>query len=316
MNSTHYSDSTQKKIPRFHRLDTVNIKALESTFSEYPFLQGRVEIHLPFNKTKSSFQNDKIWVWAKFDRRPATYLVFQEGQPACIWDPSRQEGMTLRWLLPPGFCSKGPTICLANLLAGESTIQIEDLLVSEGQDLWSNFKFSERWEKLRNLWSKMPADQPLLAVTPRIVKPFSLQEWQENYDASLSWIFQPDVARSPRWYWWDAVTKIEKKTYIPPTLARKPEILTLICALCKPYTKLGLPDTSMLECQEGRTIGIAGITTLDLSKTLRSEMKPEGVPVEVKWNDEFEKYQIVRLLPTGSPISTESFFSRSLVGNG
>ena len=316
MNSRPRFDETQKKVPRFRRLDNENIKTLESTFADYPFLQGRVEIHLPFNKAKSSFANDTIWVWPKFDRRPATYLVFQEDQPTCIWDPSRQEGMTLRWLLPPGFCSKGPTICLANLLAGESTIQIEDLLVYEGKDLWSTLKFSDRWEKLRSIWTRLPADQPLLSVTPRIVKPFSLQEWQENYDSSLSWIFQPEVVRSPRWYWWDSVTKVEKKEYIPPTLTRRTEVMTLLCALCKPYTKLGLPDTYILECQEGTPIGIAGIATLGLSKILRSEMLPTGIPVEVIWNEEFGKYQIVRTLPAGSIISSESFFSRSTVGNG
>ena len=34
----------------------------------------------------------------------------------------------------------------------------------------------------------------------------------------------------------------------------------------------------------------------------------EGAPVEVKWNDTFKKYQIIRVLPTGTPITTQSFF--------
>lgn len=310
MNSApRFDDAGNKKVPRFRRLDNENIKALESAFAAYPFLQGRVEIHLPSGRAKQIFTSEKLWVWPKFDRRPATYLVFQEDQPTCSWDPTRQEGMTLRWLLPPGFCSRGPTICLANLLAGESVIQIEDLLVADGTDIWSTRPFSERWELLRQLWSRMPVDQPLLAVKPKIVKPLTLDEWRDNYDASLSWIFQPDVVRGPRWFWWDVVTKVEKKTYSAPTLARKAEITTTLCAMCSPYSRLGLPDTYSLACQEGTSVGIASISTLELSKALRSEMRPDGIPVEVIWNDEFGKYQIVRILPAGSIISSKSFFS-------
>lgn len=271
---------------------------------------------MPYNRAQAAFTRDTLWVWPKFDRRPATYLVFQEDQPACIWDPTRQEGMTLRWLLPPGFCSRGPTICLANLLPGESIIQIEDLLVGEGIDLWSTLKFSDRWEKLRELWQRMPVDQPLLAVNPRIVEPCTLEAWKEKYDSSLSWIIQPDCARSPRWYWWDAVTKVEKKIYSAPTLERKPQITTLLCALCRPYGKTGLPDTYMLEAQDGSKVGIAGIATLKLSQQLRLECAEGGCPVEVAWNDDFGKYQIVRILPAGSPVSGATFFSKGTAAAG
>ena len=310
MNSRPVFDNQQKKVPRFRRLDAENIKALESAFAKYPFLSGRMEIHLPYGRAQAAFTRDTLWVWPKFDRRPATYLVFQEDQPACIWDPTRQEGMTLRWLLPPGFCSRGPTIFLANLLPGESVIQIEDLLVSEGEDLWSTSKFSDRWEQLRSLWQRMPADQPLLAVNPRVVEPYTLETWKENYDPSLSWIIQPDCARSPRWYWWDAVTKVEKKVYSAPTLERKAQITTLLCANCRPYSKLGLPDTYMLEAQDGSPIGIAGVPTLKLSQELRAGTGTAGMPVEVAWNEDFGKYQILRVLPAGSPVSGATFFAK------
>jgi hypothetical protein len=40
--------------------------------------------------------------------------------------------MTFRWILPPLFCEKGPTVCLANLLPSESVLQIEDLIIYQG----------------------------------------------------------------------------------------------------------------------------------------------------------------------------------------
>ena len=85
---------------------------------------------------------------------------------------------------------------------------------------------------------------------------------------------------------------------------------TLICAQCKPYTKLNLPDTYLLLSQEGTQIGIPSISTIDTSIALKTAVAeyPEGVPVEVAWNEEFEKYQIVRILPQGTPYSAHSFF--------
>lgn len=303
------------KVPRFRSLDKAHIQALESIFDKYKFLQGRVEIHLPFGRAKQTFSEKACWVWEKFDKRPATYLIFCDGFAPCIWDAGRQEGLTLRWILPPGFCQNGPVVCLANMLAGESVIQIEDLLVNEGVDLWNNKRFSERWNELAALWNRLPADQPLLAIKPRIIRPLSLEEWKDKYDPSISWIIQPDVYAAPRYYWRDVVTKVEEKKYIEPQLKRKAEITTMLVATCKPYAKSILPDTYSLFSQEGDNIGIASIGSMDLSKQLRSEMSTDGIPVELVWNDDFNKYKIIRILPKGTSSCYSSFFSKALVGN-
>jgi hypothetical protein len=165
----------KQKVPRFRRLDNDHISAIESLFKQFPFLNERVEIHMPFNRAKNTFSSGTVWLWPKFDKRPVGYLIFMEGFAPCIWYPERQEGMTFRWLLPPNFSQKGATVCLSNILAGESILQIEDIIVSEGKDLWSHLTFSERWSKLRDFWQSLPPDQPLLAFKPRLfLGPFPL----------------------------------------------------------------------------------------------------------------------------------------------
>jgi hypothetical protein len=302
----------KQKIPRFRRLDNDHISAIESLFKQFPFLNERVEIHMPFSKAKHTFSSGTVWVWPKFDKRPVGYLIFIEGFAPCIWYPERQEGMTFRWLLPPNFCQRGATICFANILAGESILQIEDIIISEGKDLWSHLSFSERWNKLRDFWTSLPADQPLLAFKPRIVKPISLSDWYLHYDPSIYWIIQPDHTRQPRWYWKDTVTIPENKTkeFIAPVLKRSPEIINVLCAFCTPYTKTVLPDTYSLFSQEGVSLGVASISTLSMSLELRKVMadNPGGFPVEVKWNENFNKYQIMRIMPSNTPITTASFF--------
>ena len=305
----------KQKIARFRRLDNDHISAIESIFRTFPFLNERVEIHMPFHKAKPTFSNGTVWLWPKFDKRPVGYLIFVDGFAPCIWYPERQEGMTFRWLLPPNFCSNGPTVCLANILAGESTLQIEDLVVYEGKDIWSTKTFSTRWNILSEFWNKLPADQPLLAFKPQVVKPIALEEWEMNYDPSKYWIIQPDHYNAPRWFWKDTITPLKKIEFIPPTLKRSAEVISCLTALCKPYTKTVLPDTYSLISQEGMQIGIASILGLQLSVELRKLVaeNPDGLPVEVKWNNEFSKYQIIKIQPAGTPITSISFFTNSIV---
>jgi hypothetical protein len=315
MSKSIHSTSPQfekQKIPRFRRLDNDHISAIESLFKKFPFLNERVEIHMPFSRAKSTFTTGAVWLWPKFDKRPVGYLIFIEGFAPCIWYPERQEGMTFRWLLPPNFCQKGATVCLANILAGESVLQIEDIVVYENKDLWSHMTFSQRWNKLRDFWHSLPADQPLLAFKPRIVTPISLDQWPLHYDASIYWIIQADHYKQPRWYWKDTVTVPEHKPveFIAPILKRGTEIPNIMVAYLTPYAKAVLPDTYSLSSQEGISLGVASISTLNMSIEIRKTMtnNTNGIPVEVKWNDTFNKYQVLRIMPDDTPITTASFF--------
>jgi len=306
----------KKKVARFHRLDSQHISAIESLYKSYPFLKQRMEIHMPFHQAKSTFSNGKVWVWPKFDKRPVGYLIFIEGFAPCIWYPERQEGMTFRWLLPPNFHDHGPTVCLANILAGESLLQIEDIAVYQGQDLWSTTVFSTRWNILKEFWSTLPPHQPLLAFTPQVVKPISLENWHLHYNREIYWIIQSDHCGYARWYWKDSTVQADSsmREFVPPKLKRNPEILTTLCASCTPYTKTALPDIYSLLSQEGESIGMAAISTLELSRELRglfSDKTVTGVPVTVVWNDVFKKYQITHTMARDTPITTHSFFYHS-----
>ena len=294
------------RIPRFSRLDEDHIQAIAKVTQR---LASRFEVHLPGHRAKQIFEREKLLVWAKFDRRPTCLLLFIDGFAPALWDPSRQEGLTFRWILPPGFGLKGPTVCLANLLKGESVLQIEDLVVYEGTELWSSQTFTSRWNQLRHFWNRLPPDQPLIAVKPRIVEPLSIANWATHYDNSLSWIIQPDTAGSQRFYWWDSVTPKTDASYRAPVLQRSPDIQVLMCALATPYTKIGLPDAYSLEADGNKYIGIASISTMALSQEMRTKSKDvTGIKVEVKWNEEFEKYQIVKILDDRTPVSAASFF--------
>lgn len=303
----------KKKVTRFRCLDTAHISAIESLYQSYPFLKDRVEIHMPFHRAKPTFSSGTVWLWPKFDKRPVGYLIFLDGFAPCIWYPDRQEGMTFRWLLPPSFCHAGPTICFANILTGESLLQIEDLIIYQGRDLWSHQVFSARWKLLLEFWGSLPPDQPLLAFQPRLVKPIALENWAEHYQPQMYWIIQADHARQSRWYWKDTVTPPPPQIeYHAPKMKRDAELVYQLCAACVPCTHVVLPDTYSLLSQEGQNIGIACISTLALSLELRRQFEggETQIHVEVKWNEAFRKYQIVRMMSKDTPLTTASFFNQ------
>ena len=71
-NSRPQFNSQQRSVvPRFNRLDEDHIKAIETCMTRYPFLAGRLEVHLPGHRAKQIFEREKLVVWPKFDRRPA-----------------------------------------------------------------------------------------------------------------------------------------------------------------------------------------------------------------------------------------------------
>ena len=296
-----------RKTSRFGRISADHRTAIEGLGRRYPFLRERLEIHMPYHRARGTFERGTLWVWPKFDKRPVAFLVFLEGWPPCVWYPDRQEGLTFRWSLPPLMFESGPTVCLANLLPSESVLQVEDLLIHQGKVWWQTETFSARWALLSAFWSTVPVDVTVLGVTPRLVEPLTLEKWPNHYDFAIYWIIQPDHAGQARWYWKDVVTPHACPTYVAPQLKRNAEVMGMLCAECRPYK--GLPDVYTLWSQEGEELGVASIATLEVSQALRAARAE--CAVEVRWLESFQKYQVVRILPEGTPISTSSFFQRS-----
>lgn len=312
------SSTTQFKntqVPRFRHLDNEYTKMLEELLKKYSFLKNRLEYHIPFSKTKQIFSQETSWVWPKFDKRPYSYLIFADSFAPCIWNPTKHEGFTLRYLVPSNMFLKGPTVCIVSILAGESMIQIEDVIVHEGREIWKSERFSKRWNTLKEFWEKIPSVQPFVKIGVRIVEPISLEDWESNYDPDIYWIIQPDNAGVTRWFWKDVVSSTCKITLKQSSNNLIKPCVTL-CGLCRPYTKINLPDTYELCSQEGEYIGIASIVNMNISTVLRKNFespgqKNKGIPVELVWNNDFKKYQIMKMMPENSLISPMSYFTNT-----
>jgi hypothetical protein len=311
----HHTGSNASSNTHAHRFEfpeKSHIKAIHEVLDKYDFLKGRMEIHMPYTRTKQILSGQKVWLWPKFDKRPTSYLIFIDGWPPCLWSPDRQEGVIFKMILPSSLTAYGPCVMLANLLKGESVLQIEDIIIHGGMNLWTSKIFSERWSELLLTWNTIPTNQPFLSFSTRLVKPWTLNEWATNYDPSLSYIIQPDFSNQARWFWRDTVTPMNVKNYIAPTIKRFPGVPQQVVALCKPHkSALVLPDIYSLFSQEGNDLGIGAVLGMELSKSLRELLGnnvTKEIPVEVQWSSEFNKFKILRIMPEGTTISPYNTF--------
>ena len=98
-------------------------------------------------------------------------------------------------------------------------------------------------------------------------------------------------------------------------MKRSPTIVQVLTARCTASNSV-LPDNYSLYSLEDKLIGVAAIPTLALSMLLREKcynavnngINCTSLPVEVQWNERFSKYQVIRILPADTPITTSSFF--------
>jgi hypothetical protein len=108
-------------------------------------------------------------------------------------------------------------------------------------------------------------------------------------------------------------TAYTKPTTRPQPRIRAPEIAQLLAAKLTKDTKTALPDSYFLEAADGFSIGRACVPTLASSQQLREATTGRPIlMVEVKWNNNFKKYEIVRLLdesmnPSPANTFTDSF---------
>jgi hypothetical protein len=290
-----------------------------------------------FNETKDGhfFRNETIYAWKREGReRPGLLIIGAAQQPAIYWDMDRDEPYALRFQVPFGMLNDGYIALAATLLRGERRLILEDVWVHKGRRT-DNMAFSARWRTLCNIYQQITAQQLFLGFEVVLTQPRSLQQFLTDAEPGTIWDFQPESGTRRRIYYvvpgarvglsaGAQVRAAEAAAHIklPPTvtknvLKKTTQLLTARFAKLRPDKTTTLPDAYILESADGVNVGRASVTKLAQSQELRAKMAlcPNGFPVEVAWHSEFKKYEILRLLPTDSPLtSTSSFFETQGTG--
>jgi hypothetical protein len=110
----------------------------------------------------------------------------------------------------------------------------------------------------------------------------------------------------------------QHKAKLKPTTQPQPKIHTTKfaqqrCALLRRDTVTALPDSYILWADEGAELGRICVPRLAQSQELRKAfMTTDGLYVDVKWNTNFEKYEVSQVLPAGTPLSPADAFSANV----
>jgi len=102
---------------------------------------------------------------------------------------------------------------------------------------------------------------------------------------------------------------------LKPTTQPQPRVHKLTidmqrCALLRPDTTTMMPDSYQLEADGGAKLGRICVPRIQQSHELKKAFTAGAeLCVDVKWNATFKKYEVTKLLPTGTPLSPASMFS-------
>jgi hypothetical protein len=107
----------------------------------------------------------------------------------------------------------------------------------------------------------------------------------------------------------------QHKATLKPTTQPQPRIHTakLVqqrCALLRRDTVTQLPDSYILTADEGIEIGRLCVPRMAQSQELRKAFSVTNeIYVDVKWNSNFEKFEVSQILPVNTPLSAADAFS-------
>ena len=283
-----------------------------------------------FNEAKDRyiFSNETLYAWKREGReRPGILVLGAAGQPAVYWDMDRDEPYALRFQIPFGFLTGGYSVFIATLLRGERRLIFEDVWVRGGTSLCSQ-PFSARWRELTSCYKQFSTQQLYLGFDITIVEPVPLQDFLTVAEPGTIWDFQPETSSRNRIYYvvpgarvgpsaGAQVREAEANAHIklPVSVAKHvlkktTQLLTVRHARCCFDITTPLPDSYNLESSEGTLIGRACVPKLAQSQLLRATItsKPGGFPVEVAWHSDFKKYEIIKILPDDTPLTSASAF--------
>jgi hypothetical protein len=108
-----------------------------------------------------------------------------------------------------------------------------------------------------------------------------------------------------------------KPTTRPQPRIRAPEIAQLHAARLKKDSKTALPDSYLLEAADNFDLGRVCVPTLTSSQQLRQATTgKDTIMVEVRFNSNFKKYEVVRLLDDSIGPSPANTFTEAAAYNG
>ena len=291
----------------------------------------RLSHRFMLSRDEKAVATETYYAWKREGRERPGLLILTEEFPPVYWDMDRDQPYSIRFQIPFGFLRNGTHIFSVTLLRGEKRMIFEDVIAADGVKLFRSVPYSARWAKLVASFTAFTAQQLFLGFTLVLVEPVCLQTLIDSPpQPGTIWDFQPESASRIRLYWICPGARVDASAgakaraaeatahlKLPAEvnkniLKRGSAVPTIRVAFAEPDRTLIVPDNYILTSSDDQQIGRASVSKLDKSIQLRAAFSkpdsPTKIPVEVAWNIEFNKYEIIRIMIEGTPVMSYSNF--------
>jgi hypothetical protein len=283
--------------------------------------------------SESTLTTNQFYAWVRPKQLRAQWLVLSDGFPLTLIDPKDSKRMnSIRIPFDKNKVQKlGPIICEAAWDPQDHILWIFDVVFWEKQAVWSYLPYSKRWDLVKQVvGSILDCGHPMSDAEVQVPTWQSLVDIatkQEEFDPAFSVEFQPERAGQRRHLWLIPDTRIKFKPLnhherkmvaeaLPKRmpLHEKPLPVEKLSPVIEPVaqpTKLEqhptiaylskdtasrVPDIYQLSSSTGKSLGLAAIRSLGISKALREALKTkERVLVDIEWYEPFQKYSIKQI---------------------
>ena len=264
-----------------------------------------------------------LWIWQRraSNIERSGLLLIRTGGPCLFWNSMKDEMVSLRIQIPHGFCSSDSYwLCVATICASENSLEMEDVIVANGYNLFNTSKYSQRYTILQNAVNSL-GNQPFLGLSIKAVTPLGLGEWLQQTsiygyqpDDGSVWDIQPNEPGRRRKVWVAPKKIISGPKQINTVVLSGIDSLVYTKAVPKNHNplvrsaaapsarfarivvdKMG-PDRYILQSAEGERLGYALVRGLLDSERYRVEISQGANVVRVEWGSEFSKYKIIEFM--------------------
>jgi hypothetical protein len=221
------------------------------------------------------------------DKSRSGLVVLWPERQCCVYMSSEPKPRVavLRLRVDPQFFAYGAglTVFSATLSPSLRLLQIEDLYQWKGEDCLQKETFTERWRRVVQWLTHFCHPDPQLIGGVQL----QLAEWRSlnKLTGTGVWNLQFDTAGERRMLWFPVTQPPPKQaTPAPAPVKTDKELVTA--------SRGGAPDQWNLTRSTGVGLGRALIRSIALSTQLRQTVG-DSVPVEIKWNADFDKWEVI-----------------------
>jgi hypothetical protein len=262
--------------------------------------------HLDMERMKQPLQKGVFYVIENEAKAEPGFLVFLPGQaPVFLQTKVRADPpCTLRMRVSTVLGEGGGSILVASLDRVHHTLRLEDVWMWCGNSVYDSVPYSKRRGYLKEFVERhwIPDTRLMGGISTFVLNPRSLQEFLDNPQYPVTTVeFIPEMPGKRRMWISPEEGQAPAAALIAaapaaaaPTPAPRMAPQTHTKATARVVDKM--PDIYDLYDETGAPIGRGSVQKFALSQLLRTRDIKAGVPVRIRWVEDFKGYEIVETL--------------------